>query len=185
MLRTLPALDARIEARLSRSGRVDALTRAALRVGVYQLQHLSRVPPHAAVNASVNAVREARGQSVAGFVNAVLRGLAKERPEHPAPPTRVALPAWFERALETSLGRERAATLIEARPLPPPLDLRVSAGRDVSAVLAALAAGPAAPETSPALESDAEDADGAREARRPRLRAPRGAAHGAACAARG
>ncbi len=138
VLRTLPNLDARIEARLSRGGRVDALTRAALRVGVYQLQHLSRVPPHAAVNASVNAVREARGQRVAGFVNAVLRGLAAERPEHPAPPTSVALPAWFARALTTSLGQERAATLISARPLPPPLDLRVSAGRDVDAVLAGL-----------------------------------------------
>lgn len=156
VLRTLPALDGRIEARLSRGGRVDALTRAALRVGLYQLQHLSRVPPHAAVNASVNAVRDARGQRVAGFVNAVLRGLAKERPEQPTPPTRVVLPAWFERALTASLGEERAATLIEARPLPPPLDLRVSAGRDVAAVLAALATTPL-----PAAESDAEDRDSA------------------------
>lgn len=152
VLRTLPALDARIEARLSRGGRVDALTRAALRVGVYQLQHLSRVPPHAAVNASVNAVRDARGQRVAGFVNAVLRGLAKERPEQPTPPTRVVLPAWFERALTASLGAERAAMLIEARPLPPPLDLRVSEGRDVAVVLAALAATPA-----PAAEGDAAE----------------------------
>lgn len=159
VLRTLPALDARIEARLSRSGRVDALTRAALRVGVYQLQHLSRVPPHAAVNASVNAVREARGQRVAGFVNAVLRGLAKERPEHPVPPTRVALPAWFERALETSLGAERAAALIEARPLPPPLDLRVSAGRDVTAVLTALGAGPASPPSPPEPDAEAAGAE--------------------------
>jgi 16S rRNA (cytosine967-C5)-methyltransferase len=137
-LRTLPWLDARLETRMKRGGRVDALTRAALRVGLYQLQHLSRVPPHAAVNASVNAVRELRGQRVAGFVNAVLRGLARDRPAEPAPPERVALPAWLERSLEESLGPERAASLTRARPLPPPLDLRVSAGRSVDDVLARL-----------------------------------------------
>ncbi|MCB9661695.1 MAG: hypothetical protein H6726_28875 [Sandaracinaceae bacterium] len=134
-LRTLPWLDARLATRMKRSGRVDALTRAALRVGLYQLQHLSRVPPHAAVNASVNAVREARGQRVAGFVNAVLRGLAADRPREPAPPERVALPAWLEQALIASLGAERADTLTRARVLPPPLDLRVSAGREVAEVL--------------------------------------------------
>jgi len=161
VLRRLPVLDALIEARLTRGGRVDALTRAALRVGVYQLQHLSRVPPHAAVNACVNAVREARGQRVAGFVNAVLRGLASDRPEHPEPPTRVALPAWLERALEASLGRERAAMLVEARPLPPPLDLRVSAGRDVGAVLAALTAdGPRAVDAA-AVDPAAPEAEDA------------------------
>lgn len=137
-LRTLPLLDARLETRMKRGGRVDALTRAALRVGLYQLQHLSRVPPHAAVNASVNAVRELRGQRVAGFVNAVLRGLARDRPADPEPPQRVSLPEWLEQSLAASLGPERAASLTRARALPPPLDLRVSAGRSVDELLGRL-----------------------------------------------
>ncbi len=141
VLRVLPSLDALIAARLKRGGRVDALTRAALRVGAYQLQHLSRVPPHAAVNACVKPVRAERGARVAGFVNAVLRGLAKDRPSEPHPPTHVELPPWLATSLERSLGAERAQALMSARPLPPPLDLRVSAGRSKEAVLRRLCEG--------------------------------------------
>src|SRR5262249_4077641 len=45
----------------------------ALRMGIYQLRYLSRIPASAAVNESVNLVRRARLSSAAGLVNAVLR----------------------------------------------------------------------------------------------------------------
>src|SRR5204863_7521106 len=50
----------------------------ALRLGLYQLRFLSRIPAAAAVNESVNLVRAARLRSAATFVNAVLRRATRE-----------------------------------------------------------------------------------------------------------
>jgi 16S rRNA (cytosine967-C5)-methyltransferase len=56
--------------------RLDAEVLAALRLGVYQLQFLSRVPARAAIFESVELVKAARKRSAASFVNAVLRKAA-------------------------------------------------------------------------------------------------------------
>ena len=58
--------------------KVDLPVRLALRIGLYQLRFLSRIPPSAAVNESVNLVRAAGLRSAAGFTNAVLRRAARE-----------------------------------------------------------------------------------------------------------
>ena len=50
-----------------------------LRLGLYQLFWLDRVPDHAAVNETVALAREAGFGPQAGFVNAVLRGYARDR----------------------------------------------------------------------------------------------------------
>ena len=51
--------------------------RAVLRSGAYQLLHLDRVPPHAAVSESVEVVRALGRPRAAGLVNAVLRKLTR------------------------------------------------------------------------------------------------------------
>ncbi|MFZ0481205.1 MAG: 16S rRNA (cytosine(967)-C(5))-methyltransferase RsmB [Terriglobales bacterium] len=56
--------------------RLDEEVLAALRMGVYQLRFLSRVPARAAIFESVELVKTARKRSAATFVNAVLRKLA-------------------------------------------------------------------------------------------------------------
>ncbi|TMA67992.1 MAG: 16S rRNA (cytosine(967)-C(5))-methyltransferase RsmB [Deltaproteobacteria bacterium] len=55
--------------------RLDAPVRAALRLGLYQLLFLDRVPAYAAVDASVRLARAA-GAGASGLVNAVLRRAA-------------------------------------------------------------------------------------------------------------
>jgi 16S rRNA (cytosine967-C5)-methyltransferase len=75
-LRHVPQLDAAIGARAARPVvRMTPGARAALRLGAYQLLH-TRIPAHAAVGETVGIVvpRER------GFVNAILRRLAKEPP---------------------------------------------------------------------------------------------------------
>ena len=52
---------------------LDPEVRVSLRMGIYQLRNLDRVPSHAAVAESVDLVKQARKRSAAGFVNAVLR----------------------------------------------------------------------------------------------------------------
>jgi 16S rRNA (cytosine967-C5)-methyltransferase len=51
----------------------------ALRLGAYQLLYLERVPTSAVVNDSVDLVKRGGFRSATGFVNAVLRRLARER----------------------------------------------------------------------------------------------------------
>ncbi len=50
----------------------------ALRLGLYQLKFLSRIPPHAAINESVNLVKQRGKKSAAAFVNALLRAAQRE-----------------------------------------------------------------------------------------------------------
>lgn len=71
-----------IDAVIASAGRrsvksIDAPVLAVLRLGVYQLRHLDRVPDHAVVHASVAAVRTLGASSGAGFVNAVLRAVIR------------------------------------------------------------------------------------------------------------
>src|SRR6185503_8950564 len=63
---------------------LDLPVRLALRLGLYQLRFLERIPPPAAVNESVNLVRSARVSSAAAFVNAVLRRAIRESDYDPA-----------------------------------------------------------------------------------------------------
>jgi 16S rRNA (cytosine967-C5)-methyltransferase len=49
----------------------------ALRLGLYQLQFLDRIPAHAAINESVNLVKLHKKQSAAPMVNAVLRAVQR------------------------------------------------------------------------------------------------------------
>lgn len=70
-----------LDQRLARSSskklaRLDDEVLAALRLGAYQLQFLSRIPARAAIFESVELVKAARKSSAAPFANAVLRRLA-------------------------------------------------------------------------------------------------------------
>jgi 16S rRNA (cytosine967-C5)-methyltransferase len=56
--------------------RLDDEVLVALRLGLYQLNFLSRVPARAAIFESVELVKAARKKSAAPFVNAILRKLA-------------------------------------------------------------------------------------------------------------
>lgn len=53
--------------------RLEPPVLAALRLGLFQMRHLSRVPAHAAVDTAVSLTRETAGRGAAGLVNAVLR----------------------------------------------------------------------------------------------------------------
>ncbi len=59
--------------------------RNALRIGLYQIDHLDRIPPRAAVNESVNLAKRYGHRGTAGLVNAVLRTiLTSLRPDFPS-----------------------------------------------------------------------------------------------------
>ena len=105
------------------SAKLDPPVLAALRLGVFQLTFLDRVPAHAAVGESVElAKRDApRG---AGLVNAVLRRAAREarrdrRPRCPTPrraqaALRHSHPEWIAELWFEAFGAETARALMAA-----------------------------------------------------------------------
>jgi 16S rRNA (cytosine967-C5)-methyltransferase len=79
ILRGRTELDALITPRVTGEWRrVAEDVRDILRIGAYQLHHLSRIPVHAAVAATVEVAKREHGVRAAGFVNAVLRRLASD-----------------------------------------------------------------------------------------------------------
>jgi 16S rRNA (cytosine967-C5)-methyltransferase len=60
--------------------RLDVEVLIALRLALYQLRQLDRIPPRAAIHESVELVKRARKHSAAPFANAVLRKLAANSP---------------------------------------------------------------------------------------------------------
>ena len=90
VLRWRSLLDSQIAEQSSQPlSKLDLEILTTLRLGLYQLRWLDRVPARAAINESVELVKRARKRSAAPFVNAVLRKLASgTSPEREiSPPT--------------------------------------------------------------------------------------------------
>jgi 16S rRNA (cytosine967-C5)-methyltransferase len=139
VLRHQKSLDYFIE-RYSRraAGRLDLPVLITLRMGLYQLRHLTRIPQRAAVNESVNLVRLARAASAAGMVNAVLRNAARHADERPGeeiadPLERLSVaashPRWLLERWVNSFSYEQALALALANNERPPTAFRVNAPR--------------------------------------------------------
>jgi 16S rRNA (cytosine967-C5)-methyltransferase len=115
---------------------VDLPVRLALRLGLYQLRFLSRIPPSAAVNESVNLVRAAGLRSAASFANAVLRRATREPDYDPAaslsdPIEKLAIetshPQWLVERWIDAIGFDEAAALARANNEPAPVAFRLTA----------------------------------------------------------
>ncbi|HEX7660881.1 MAG TPA: RsmB/NOP family class I SAM-dependent RNA methyltransferase, partial [Pseudonocardiaceae bacterium] len=143
---------------------VDGPVLDVLRLGAYQLLR-TRIPPHAAVAATVDLARATVGSSVAGLVNAVLRRIAEQderawvaevAPDRATDPmgylaTATAHPAWVVRAFGEALGDtagepggelEQALLADDERPA---VHLAARPGEVTAAELAAMTGGTEAP----------------------------------------
>ncbi len=125
ILRNLTLLDF-IGSRL-REEPVDLRTRQILRLGFYQI-FLTRIPPHAAVNETVNLAAKSRG-----LVNAVLRRCLREkegieRALGEAPPaTRFSHPEFLLKRWQARYGNEPAVKLCEWNNTPAAVFVRANA----------------------------------------------------------
>ena len=113
-LRRQSQLDYLIEYYSGRRLTLDSEVRIALRMGIYQLRYLERVPPHAAVAESVELVKRARKHSAAGFVNAVLRKVDRSPVEWPDREVALACPEWLLARWERQYGAEAAMGIARA-----------------------------------------------------------------------
>ncbi len=99
--------------------RLDPQVRIALRMGLYQLRFLDRVPAHAAVGESVDLVKRARKASAAALVNAVLRKASGEMPPWPDRATELSLPTWLLERWDRFYGPDVAEKMAKAALEPP------------------------------------------------------------------
>jgi 16S rRNA (cytosine967-C5)-methyltransferase len=139
VLRWKSALDAEIGA-VSRVPleKLAPNLREILEVGLYQLRHLDRIPPYAAVSEAVNAARSSGGEGAAKLVNGVLRGILLLPP--PAAPSQTvdaaalarsfSHPAFLVERWLARFGRARTRAILEADNAASPLDLLVNARRE-------------------------------------------------------
>jgi 16S rRNA (cytosine967-C5)-methyltransferase len=108
----------------------------AMRLGLYQLRFLSRIPASAAINESVNLVKTARVKSAAPFVNAILRRATREPTYDPAakvsePTEQLAIetshPRWLLERWVQQFGVEEAAAIARANNEPAATAFRLTA----------------------------------------------------------
>jgi 16S rRNA (cytosine967-C5)-methyltransferase len=125
-----------------RADGMDAPVRLVLRMGLYQLRFLSRIPPSAAVNEAVKLVRRARVRSADSFVNAVLRRATREPQYDPATSVKDELerisietshPRWLVERWANSFGLDEARAFARSNNEAPPVAFRVTAGEEEAA----------------------------------------------------
>jgi len=88
------------------ASRLDSDVRLILRLGIFQLRYLERLPAHAVVNESVDLVRRAHKRSAAGFVNAVLRKVHRRAIPFPDTATELSVPEWLLTRWQARFGEE-------------------------------------------------------------------------------
>jgi 16S rRNA (cytosine967-C5)-methyltransferase len=123
-------LDYLISHYAGRAPRLDPEVRIALRMGVYQMRWLDRIPLHAAVSESVELTKRARKRSAAPLVNAVLRKVDREPVVWPDRETAVSCPEWLLAKWDRQFGAEITKRIAEAALCEPETYVRAPAGGD-------------------------------------------------------
>ncbi|MDQ2948214.1 MAG: hypothetical protein M3Y27_20140 [Acidobacteriota bacterium] len=99
---------------LTRGRPLDLEVRIPLRMGVYQLRYLDRIPPHAAVGESVELTKKAGKIWAAGLVNAVLRKVNREPVKWPDRATELSCPDWLLARWDSAYGGQTAEKIARA-----------------------------------------------------------------------
>ena len=121
--------------------RIEPKVLDILRVGAYQLLMMDRIPASAAVDSAVSLSRELGYARASGFVNAVLRRIAAEKPALPAGQDakdlslRWSHPLWLTELCLKLLGAQEAEELLRMDNAPVPITLQTNTLRTDSASL--------------------------------------------------
>lgn len=113
--------------------KLDAPVREILRLSVYQLLYMDKIPDSAAVNEAVKACRKAGKSSASGFVNGVLRNFLRHRESLPWPQggdealsIQYGCPVYWIRFWREAYGEKFCQSLLETLTRPAFLYARVN-----------------------------------------------------------
>lgn len=133
VLRWQIRLDGEIKRLLKRpNAKLDGEVLIALRLGAFQLRFLERIPPHAAIDESVELTKQSGHRFSAGMVNAVLRAIARDDATplgaSDDSPAELAMsqthPAWMVERWTNFYGQEGARTICSHGQSQPTLTVR-------------------------------------------------------------
>jgi 16S rRNA (cytosine967-C5)-methyltransferase len=126
---------------LAKNKKLDVEIRIALRLGLYQIQFLGKIPAYSAINESVQLAQFAGKTSAKGLVNAVLRRAQRgiDISETDDPVDRLALatshPRWLIEKWISDIGFEETERLADSNNRRPLISFRMTAAaRDEDAV---------------------------------------------------
>jgi 16S rRNA (cytosine967-C5)-methyltransferase len=106
---------------------VETVARVLLRLGIFQIRYLDRIPAHAAVHETVEQAKQYR-RAASGFVNAVLRKVKRTPVRWPDRAAALSCPEWLLEGWTSHFGRGLAERIAEAALLEPERYLRVPPG---------------------------------------------------------
>ncbi|RUL55854.1 16S rRNA (cytosine(967)-C(5))-methyltransferase RsmB [Lysinibacillus antri] len=128
-------------------GKIDLWVRWLLRLSVYQIVYLNRVPDHAAVNEAVEIAKRRGHKGIASTVNGILRSILRQGipsiDEITDPIKRLAIktshPEWLVQRFIEAYGVEKTTEMLHENNMPPIQTVRVNTTKaTVNEVLALL-----------------------------------------------
>lgn len=127
-------LDYQLEPFLKKQKKLDHWVKQLLRISLYQMEYLDRIPDHAIINEAANIARVKGHRGIVGLVNGVLRNIQRKGVRHISNihPTnkrlsiQYSLPQWLIDEFIEQLGEKEAEELAASFNERPKLSLRVN-----------------------------------------------------------
>lgn len=131
------ALDYQLDPFIRKQKKLKNWVRQLLRISLYQMEYLERIPAHAIVNEAVNIARVRGHKGIAGLVNAVLRNIQRQgvrefteiADTNKRLSIQYSLPLWLIEEFIEELGIEEAKKLAASLGEKTKLSLRVDTNR--------------------------------------------------------
>ena len=114
----------------TKTNKMKAVIRNAMRMGVYQLVFME-VEDYAACNETVKVIIKRGFNNLRGFVNAVLRKIAanKDKIEYPTLEVKYSTPEWIVTKWVSDFGKAKAEEMLAAQYAKRPLSIRCNTAR--------------------------------------------------------
>lgn len=115
-------------------GKVDLWVKWLLRLSLYQIHYLTRIPSHAAVNEAVEIAKRRGHKGIASMVNGILRSILRQgvrsTDEVKDPIERLSIetshPTWLVKRWVNAYGFEKAGNMLQENNIPPVQTVRVN-----------------------------------------------------------
>lgn len=137
-LEQIMLIDAVLQKHAARSiSDIDSSVRGILRISAYQILFADRIPAYAIINEAVELIKSKKSKA-AGFVNAVLRSILREKEKAPdresylkqicqqQPSLCYSHPDWLIQRLRNDFAEENVIKILEAHQKPPDLTIRLN-----------------------------------------------------------
>ena len=112
--------------------KVSPIALEILRIALYQIMYMDKIPDSAAVNEAVKIIKNSKQKHLSGFVNGVLRNILRAEIVLPSGnnvkdlSVRYSCPQWIINSFITDYGTDNAIKLLESSLQAPPVTLRVN-----------------------------------------------------------